>query len=132
VEGDRRRLENTSARLNLHTLKRDIEGKRRDLDGLTRRFADAATRQQRGWRDRLDGLERLRETLGYKATLKRGYAVVRSDGDVVTTKAKAAKARALAIEFADGVLDVGPGGAAKPVRKPANPKDTPPDQGSLF
>ncbi|WP_294621781.1 exodeoxyribonuclease VII large subunit [uncultured Roseovarius sp.] len=132
VDGDRRRLDNTAARLNLHTLRRDIEGKRRDLDGLTRRFSEAATRQQRGWRDRLEGLDRLRETLGYKATLKRGYAVVRGDGDVVTTKAKAAKARALAIEFADGVLDVGQGAAPKPARKPAKPKDSPPDQGSLF
>ncbi|MFP4328225.1 MAG: exodeoxyribonuclease VII large subunit, partial [Paracoccaceae bacterium] len=78
------------------------------------------------WRDRLDALERLRETLGYEATLQRGFAVVRGDGNVVTRKAGAQAARMLEIEFADGRLMVG----GKP-RKAGGP-DAPPDQGSLF
>ena len=54
----------------------------------------------------LEALDRLRETLGYVETLKRGYAVVRGDGAVVTGKAAAEKAKALEIEFADGRLPV--------------------------
>jgi len=94
-------------------------------------------------------MDRLRETLGYKATLKRGYAVVRGDGAVVTTREAAAHAAALEIEFADGRLDLANGGGgagtddtprapSKPASKPAkktaqkSPKSDPPDQGSLF
>jgi exodeoxyribonuclease VII large subunit len=79
------------------------------LDVLLRRLSDRASRQQAERLARLDALERLRETLGYVETLKRGYAVVRGDGAVVTTKDAAAGATALEIEFADGKLQVGSG-----------------------
>ena len=83
--------------------------------------------------DRLDALDRLRKTLGYKATLSRGYAVVRDGDAVVTTQAAAKKAKALEIEFADGRVTVSEAGNAgkktSPKRKPD--PDTP-DQGSLF
>jgi exodeoxyribonuclease VII large subunit len=64
-------------------------------------------------------------TLGYAETLRRGYAVVRGDGAVVTTKAGAEKAAALEIEFADGRLALG--GKAR-----ARKTDGGPEQGSLF
>jgi exodeoxyribonuclease VII large subunit len=64
-------------------------------------------------------------TLGYAETLRRGYAVVRGDGAVVTTKAGAEKAAALEIEFADGRLALG--GKAR-----ARKADGGPEQGSLF
>ena len=72
-------------------------------------------------------MDRLRLTLGYEATLSRGYAVVRGDGDVVTTKKAAGKAQELEIQFADGRIVVG--GKAAPTRKAAS---KPTDQGSLF
>jgi exodeoxyribonuclease VII large subunit len=78
---------------------------------------------------RLAALERLRQSLGYPATLKRGYAVVRDDAGGVLTSAKAAgQASALKVEFADGEIDALPGKRAKPA-KGAAPK---PEQGSLF
>ncbi|WP_101065390.1 exodeoxyribonuclease VII large subunit [Roseovarius salinarum] len=123
------RLANTAARLNLRTLQRDIARKRQDLDSLTRRLSDAGRRQVTTWRDRLEANERLRLTMGYEATLKRGFAVVRGEGRVVTTRVAAADARALEIQFADGRLDVTRAGG-RPA-KPAKPKDSP-DQGSLF
>jgi exodeoxyribonuclease VII large subunit len=134
VEGDRRRLSNTAARLNINALTRDIELKRRELDRMTTRFSDAAGRQTKDWRERLGALDRLRETLGYRETLRRGYAVVRGDGALVTTRDAAAAAGALEIEFADGVLSLGevgtvPRKAAKPAPKP---KEPPKGQGSLF
>ncbi|WP_108816151.1 exodeoxyribonuclease VII large subunit [Loktanella sp. Alg231-35] len=76
------------------------------LDVVLRRLSDRATRQQSERAARLDALDRLRETLGYVETLRRGYAVVRGDGAVVTDKTSAAKADDLEIEFADGRLAV--------------------------
>ncbi|MGG7645718.1 exodeoxyribonuclease VII large subunit [Rhodovulum sp. YNF3179] len=133
-------LDGAAAGLRPALLRRAADQRRRDLDQLTRRFARAADRQTADWRARLDGLERLRQTLGYTETLKRGYAVVRAGTAVVTTRAAAEKAGALEIEFQDGRLPVGaagggsaggaPGGGAprKAPRKPGGP----PEQGSLF
>jgi len=74
---------------------------------------------------RLEALDRLRQTLGYPETLKRGYAVVRGDGAVVTGKAAAKAASRIEIEFADGTLELG----GKPK---AAKRASPDDQGSLF
>lgn len=52
--------------------------------------------------DRLEALDRTRKTLGYRATLARGYAVVRDGETLVTDVARARSARALEIEFKDG------------------------------
>ncbi|WP_019955659.1 exodeoxyribonuclease VII large subunit [Yoonia vestfoldensis] len=70
------------------------------------RLSDRATRQQAERSARLAALDRLRETLGYMETLKRGYAVVRGDGALVTDTVGAAKAGNLEIQFADGRIDV--------------------------
>jgi exodeoxyribonuclease VII large subunit len=102
----------------------------RDLDALAARLSRAATAQIRGWQDRLAALDRTRQTLGYTETLKRGYAVVRGEAGVVTTRAAAETAGALEIEFADGRLAVG---ASGPKPAPKKPKGTPPpEQGTLF
>ena len=134
LEGERRRLANTSARLNLGALAREIDQRRRDLDGMSTRLSEAGKRQIRGLRERLDALERLRETLGYKETLRRGYAVVRGDGAVVTTRETAAAAQALEIEFADGrlALDAPTAEPRKPARSAPRSKSSPEGQGSLF
>jgi exodeoxyribonuclease VII large subunit len=136
LDQDRRALRDLSARLKPATLARDVARKRKEIEGLARRFEDASTRQITRWRDRLDALERVRQTVGYEATLRRGYAVVRGDGALVKTKASAQKANVLEIEFADGKLSLGQG-PAKPQTEPklqarkAKPGDAP-DQGSLF
>ncbi len=131
VQNRRTALSSLAARLNTNALRRDLSQRHRDLSHLSQRLSDAGTRQVRAWRDGLIAQDRLRETLGYKATLKRGYAVVRGDGDVVTTTDAAAQAKALEIEFADGRLELGDTPAA-PVKKPAKPKTPPPEQGNLF
>jgi exodeoxyribonuclease VII large subunit len=76
--------------------------------------------------DRLEALDRTRVTLGYAETLKRGYAVVRGDGAVVTSKAGAEQAAVLEIEFRDGRLLVG-GRAGKRAKGEGES-----GQGSLF
>ena len=99
------------------------------LDRNTRRLASLGRAQTTRWRDRIDNADRLLRSLGYQATLERGYAVIRADGDVMTTQAEASKHPVLEIQFSDGRLTVGTAGA-KP-RKASKPGD-PPDQGSLF
>ena len=96
------------------------------LATLEARLQAAQALRLRGLAERLEALERMRQTLGYAATLRRGYAVVRGDGAVVTTRAAAERAGALELEFADGRLALGARAARG--RKPG---DTP-GQGSLF
>ncbi|MDF1854788.1 exodeoxyribonuclease VII large subunit [Pseudooceanicola sp.] len=131
-----------AARLRVEPIRADVARKRQDL-------GRGAERLQSGWelrlaqmKERLDAVERLRQTLGYEATLVRGYAVVRDGtGLVLTRRAAASQAAALEIEFSDGRLEVGgagggpsgAGAAAKPTsRAGRKPGDPPPDQGSLF
>ena len=73
--------------------------------------------------------DRLRETLGYRETLRRGYAVVRSGQALITTVAGVEAAKSLEIEFADGRIAVAQTAAARPAGR-AKPK--PPEQGQLF
>ncbi|MBP1805444.1 exodeoxyribonuclease VII large subunit [Rubellimicrobium aerolatum] len=80
--------------------------------------------------ERLDALDRLRETLGYEATLQRGFAVVRGDGEVVTSAEAAARSASLEIQFADGRHVVGQRPAAPTPKKRA--PEPPPEQGSLL
>src|SRR5699024_5439008 len=98
------------------------------------------------FRQQLTRLERLRLTLGYHATLARGFAVVHGPQGLLKTAEAAAANPDWQVEFADGRL------AARPVADPASPSPEPaarkpppyaetakpqktpkkPDQGSLF
>lgn len=95
-----------------------------ELANLSARLDAAPTARVTALQQKLEALDRTRQTLGYRETLKRGYAVVRADGDVVTGKAAAEAATMLEIEFHDGKLPLGP--------RPKKPKSGPANQGSLF
>ena len=127
----RRVYDKTAQRLRPLALKQEVDRKKSAFSALSQRFSNSALNQTGRWRNRIDALERLHQTLGYKETLKRGYAVVRSQDQIVTSKVDAEKATELEIEFQDGRLATGPSASLKPSRKakPAPPK---PDQGSLF
>jgi len=103
----RRVLAQTSRGLRPEMLQLRVDRQAERLDGLLRRLSDRASRQQAERTAKLEGLDRLRETLGYVETLKRGYAVVRGDGAVITGKTAAQNAKSLEIEFADGRIAVG-------------------------
>lgn len=108
------------------TLAQDRARKADAFAKLVQRLSEAGQRQTQGWRQKINGLDRVRMTLGYESTLARGYAVVRGDGGVVTTSKDAKKASVLEIEFSDGRMTVG----GKPATKPGG--KVPPGQGSLF
>lgn len=102
------RLTQVARGLRSDVISRDITRKLDRLDAMTARLAARAQSDQAARLARLDGLDRLRETLGYQATLERGYAVVRTDGAVVTSAQAAKKAASLEIQFADGRLPLDP------------------------
>jgi exodeoxyribonuclease VII large subunit len=87
-------------------------------------------------KDRLSALERMRQTLGYKETLGRGYAVVRDgDGHVLGSLSAAKSADALDIEFSDGRLAAQRGKVSASKSPPSKPVKKPKadgGQGSLF
>jgi exodeoxyribonuclease VII large subunit len=127
VVQDRNRFETLYPRLRADVLERDIKQKKRAFSDVSRRFSQIASSEVAARRKRLDALDRLRETLGYKETLRRGYAVVRDGDQVVTTKSDASKAMHLEIEFKDGRMSLTRGAAAK-----AKKTSSANDQGTLF
>lgn len=108
------RLERARARL-LAGAGRD----RTELDRLSARLASSGARITLPRRDQLARLDRLRQTLGYTETLKRGFAVVHAPDRLLTSAAEAARTPQFEIEFHDGRLAARPETpAAKPARKP--------------
>lgn len=71
------------------------------------------------------------ETLSYQATLKRGFALVRTiEGHLVRSAAVASGADLLKISFADGDVTATPANTGPPPQKPPpRPKG---GQGTLF
>ncbi|NOR60931.1 MAG: exodeoxyribonuclease VII large subunit [Rhodobacteraceae bacterium] len=107
-------------------LAREIMYKHQSLTELNARMARNGQQRIANWKQRLEGLERTRQSLNYRNTLKRGFAIVHSEGKVITDVKTAKKAAQIELEFADGRLKLG---APKP--KPT-PKKPAPDQGSFF
>ena len=133
TQARRAQLVQRTAALRPRLLAQGLEARHERVIRVFGAFLQAAHTQVERLRNRLDGLERLRQTLGYTETLRRGYAVVRdSKGTVVSDAAVAGKAAALDLQFRDGRVAVGVAARrqAKPVKKkkPAKPDD----QGSLF
>ena len=124
-QGDLARAE---AGLRPQRLTQRIESAAERLAALGARLDPALQARLERSAGRLAEAERLRQTLGYRETLARGYAVVRDGaGGVLTTRAGAQAATGLEIEFADGRLRLG-GGRGKGAAK----TDPGPDQGRLL
>ncbi|OCX66022.1 exodeoxyribonuclease VII large subunit [Thioclava sp. SK-1] len=126
---------------------RNLQQARKSHADAQAKIADLSQRMVRSQKNQLGQLheqvrqlEQMRQTLGYSETLKRGYAIVRSGDQLVTSSAVASAAKTLELEFADGrvVIDAGgrsaaPKATAKPRKSPkANPDEDAGDQGSLF
>ncbi|WP_432636175.1 exodeoxyribonuclease VII large subunit [Albidovulum sp.] len=109
---------------------RDCARQRGEVGQLAARQSTAMRQRFDKLCERLSVLDRMRLTLGYTETLRRGYAVVRGEDGLLTTKAAAEAAGTFEIEFQDGRLPA----TAGPVARPRKPKGDPPPpfQGSLF
>jgi exodeoxyribonuclease VII large subunit len=129
---DRRAERLAGLRLSAAPLQREIQRARAPLDTLAGR-AEAAIRLRLARAgDRLDALDRMRLTLGYRETLARGFAILRDpDGAPVTSAATARVLPRFTVELGDGDFDATPlsaSGRRKAAEKPAKK----PEQGSLF
>ena len=125
----RDRFARASGGLRPSVLRGRVSVEREALARLAARLTPAMERVIEKRSERLATTDRLRESLGYHATLGRGYALVRADGALAPDKASAASASHVEIEFRDGRLSVG-AAPAKPSSKKSKPKGS--DQGSLF
>lgn len=132
TELKRVRMLKTAASLRPNILRQSIVQKIAYLERLTASFSQAARSGTERQRARLDGLERLRLTLGYRQTLARGYAVVRDiSGAVITHRKSAVTAKGLEIEFQDGRVKTDPSRTSTAPKKSVE-SGKPTEQGSLF
>ena len=144
--GFKKNLEAKSIKLQLklsdlrtNDLHREIKTKELNLNRLTQRILNLGSNIIVPRLANLNNLDRLRETLGYKETLNRGYSVIRADGSVVTSVLEVIDNVELEVEFKDGRIGVciseKDAITKKPVAKQNNKSDVKggvPKQGSLF
>lgn len=119
----------SAARLRPASLVERTHRLRKELDDLNLCLIQNFARQISDRQQYLQATDRLRETLGYRETLSRGYAVVRAGEALITGVASAKKAKYLEIEFADGRFPVGQSSSVSSAKLP---KSKLPEQGQLF
>jgi exodeoxyribonuclease VII large subunit len=118
-------------------------GAKQQLDNAGARLLRAYCNLVEQRRARLEQLEKLRQSLGHKAVLARGFALVRDENDkLLRSVGEIAKGQRLDVEFADGHIEAqanGDGALAKPAASPPRDARPPrsgakrtPGQGSLF
>jgi exodeoxyribonuclease VII large subunit len=91
----------------------------RSSEVVADRFARVGPAALVAVRDRLEKSSRLLETLSYRGTLARGYAVVRDDKGALVTDPSVKPGAALSVIFGAGALGVFATGAAVPKAKKA-------------
>ncbi|SMG29354.1 MULTISPECIES: exodeoxyribonuclease VII large subunit [unclassified Paracoccus (in: a-proteobacteria)] len=117
------RLERGRAR-GLADSTRQLARDRAALDQLTTRLTAVRVRAISQRRDALDRLDRLRQTLGYQETLRRGFAVIRGPNGLITTATEATQTARFEVQFQDGRMTARPDTPpSKTSRRPPAPKD---------
>lgn len=103
----RARLGTNLERLNATGIARQSKNRRHELATLSDRLSNLGRANMRAFRERLDGLERVRASFDHRAVLGRGFALVRNVENAVLPDLKSAqREETLRIEFRDGHLDV--------------------------
>jgi exodeoxyribonuclease VII large subunit len=129
----RDRLAGLSGRLLRLARPEELRPRRQGLSALGARLDAAVAAGLSQCRRGIEAQDRLRQTLGYRATLRRGYAVVHGGDGVLTSRAAATASPPREIEFHDGKLPLGAGPAPAPAPAPRRKGGKPPpDQGRLF
>lgn len=129
-QGRRAALASLSARLRSEPLHQTAERGAQDLARLGQRLNQAVGRLHREARQTAESWGERLDSVSYKATLQRGYAMVRDDtGTPVTSATKARPGTPWTIDFADGTTPVMVAGTP-----PKNPRRKAEDgrQESLF
>ena len=100
------RLEAASKRARPGLIGASVSRQKSGLSNAARSVEIAIRVRLRTLNDKLNASGRLVESLGYPQTLKRGFAVIRSEERVVVRQADACRAERLEIEFQDGRVPV--------------------------
>ena len=125
------RLARARARM-LADAARNIRRDRDRTEMLTRRLVAAASRILPPRRERLERTDRLRQTLGYNETLRRGFAIIRGPEGLITSSAEATRLPRFEIEFANrDKMQARPDSPSRRTEKDAPPEGSG-DQKSLF
>ncbi|WP_424245606.1 exodeoxyribonuclease VII large subunit [Elusimicrobium posterum] len=82
-----------------------VAEKEQELDDLNIALEEAYKDKVDAFKHAFNLLNAKLQTLGPAAVLKRGYAIVRKEGAIITKKAQAASGDILNIEMQDGVID---------------------------
>jgi exodeoxyribonuclease VII large subunit len=130
-------LVETATLLRPGRITRQISLYRERADTLSRRLGRAARLRLVDADRRLDAVDRLLETVSYRAVLERGFALVRGeDGTVRRRAGQVGKGEQIGITFADGERKAIADATIPPPPAPRKPRariKPPPDgQGSLF
>ena len=102
----RARFDQAGGGLRPAALRREIAGKRGEVQRLAVRLAPAMERRLRRLREALTGQARVLNSVSYESVLARGFALVtRSDGGLVRSAGALADGDKLRLRFADGERD---------------------------
>ncbi|SET91668.1 exodeoxyribonuclease VII large subunit [Paracoccus homiensis] len=116
------RLDN-SLRRTVAVTGRAITTQSERLAGLSQRLDQGMSRLIDARKAEVARIDRLRAGLGYRETLKRGYAVVRHGSGLVTSAEEARRHPRIELEFHDGTLPARPEGTPpKSTRKSPDPQ----------
>ena len=99
-------LNSLFSRIENLSLTREIQREHKNLKDLSLSLKKVYDIRVKDLGIKLQSIDRLRETLGYRQTLERGYAVIRSKDSVITDKSETLHLTDLFIEFRDGELPV--------------------------
>ena len=126
-------------KLSSNDLHRETKQKERNFNQMVNRLSSLKSKLIAPRLESLNKLDRLRETLGYKETLNRGYSVIRANGSVMTSVSAVIEKVQLEVEFKDGRIGVSVSEKVDSKKKQPNKqknnikiKGGPPKQGSLF
>ena len=95
-----------SNKLRSYDLSRDIKTIKLNFNQIVNRLLSSKSNLVASNLTKLESLDRLRETLGYKETLNRGYSVVRAGGSIMTSVSAVVDKAQLEVEFRDGRIEV--------------------------
>jgi exodeoxyribonuclease VII large subunit len=137
LQEHRRALIETATLLRPSRITRQVSLYRERTDTLSRRLARAARLRLVDADRRLDAVDRLLETVSYRAVLERGFALVRGEDGIIRRRAgQVGKGEQIALTFADGERKAVADATIPPPPAPKKPrtriKPPPEGQGSLF
>tara|TARA_B100000902_G_scaffold299137_1_gene286577 strand:- start:343 stop:984 length:642 start_codon:yes stop_codon:yes gene_type:complete len=126
-------------KLRSNDLYRETKRKEQNFNQMVNRLSSLKSKLIAPKLENLNKLDRLRETLGYKETLNRGYSVIRANGSVITSVSAINDKDQLEVEFKDGRIGVNvsekiDSKKKQPTEQKSNTKvkGGTPKQGSLF